>query len=233
MIMLFVAIGCDKSEKPNEIKAKVENASKYRNVVKVKLMVYDRTTSERHGNVNVFTDHYVEIANGKWKNGGFTMEFPKTLAQNHIRPLINSNSPTQIYYKQPTMTINDENVRVVDAYFVGVDKKGNAVAIFSPVKIAENDNTKAFYTYADSDITISGYTKSEGHAIPEHEDAPSWFEETTNYSVEWKKGWNVWSFSSNYTITGYTLIITKQWTTASVSGLKWYGSEEYLHIFQN
>jgi hypothetical protein len=105
--------------------AKVENASEYSSIVAVKLMVYDLSVN-RH----------VEFARGEWKNGGFTIELPQTLAPNHLRPLIGqvgANHPTNIL-AQPTMVINNENVSIVDAYFVGVDENSNAVATFSPVK---------------------------------------------------------------------------------------------------
>ena len=247
VVALFVAAACNKPEKVDEneflyankvesIHAKIENASQYRNVAIVKLMVYDRTTNETHGNVNVFTDHYVEIARGEWKSGGFTIELPKTLDPNHIRPLIGDiggNHPTNIYFKQPTMTTSEENVKVADAYFVGIDKNGNVVATFSPLNMVENGNTKAIFVYVDSDVTISGYIKREGHAIPAHEGAPSWFEVTTNYSVEWEKGWNVLFLSRTHLATGFTMITTEQWASTFVSGLRWYGSEENLHMFQN
>jgi len=219
--LLFTSCNKDNDININEIKAKVENASKYSNVVEVKLMVHDR-------NIN----KYVELARGKWKDGSFTIIPPKALGQNNINALIrDGRHPTNIHFVQSTMTISNENVRVGNIYFVGVDKRGNAVATFSPVKEDEDGYTETIFTYVDSDVTIFGYTYGEGHTHPANEDAPSWFEITTTYSVEWKKGWNVWCFSRHHTRVDYTVITTEQWSTTPVSGLKWHGSDENLWKF--
>ena len=254
-VVFFAATGCEKNNDlntneftPQANTAKVENASKYSNVVEVKLMVYDRTTSEIHDNVNVFTNHYVEIARSDWKDGSFTIVLPETLTSNYLYPLINNNSlPTTIVDIPSTMFVSDENVRITGAYFVGVDKDGNAVATFSPVKIdaaffdenivgdgIKDAYTEAVFTFVNSDVAISGYTEGWGNYIlVADSDYPGRFKETTNYSVEWKKGWSIWFFSRSQTRKSDTMIITQQWTTTPVSGLKWHGSKENLHLFQN
>ena len=201
--------------------AKVENASKYTNVVEVKLMVHDRSINK-----------YVKLAHFDWKNGGFTIELPETLDPNYFDTLIRGDMwPTRIVNMTPNISISNENVKVSDVYFVGVDKYGNVIATFSPVNIVEDGYTEAIFTYVDSDVTISGYTYGEGHAYPACPECPSWFVETTTYSVEWEKGWNIWFFSRSNTIEGHVIIYTEQWSNTSVSGLKWYGSEENLWRF--
>jgi len=213
--------------------AKVENASKYRNVFEVKLMVYDKTTSRTNGNVTTFIDHYVELARSKWKDDGFSIPFPETLASNHFRALIRyGRPPTLIDHIQSTMAISNENVKVSDVYFVGVDKNDNVVATFSFVNTDEDCRTEAIFTYVDSDVTISGYTVKEGHAQPAYEGAPSWIEKTTTYSVKWEKGLNIWFFSTSNTIESYKMITSEKWSIDPVSGLKWFGSEENVWKFQ-
>jgi len=212
----------------------IENASKYSNVAEVKVMVYDRTTSKINSNDTVFVDCYDVIARGEWKDGGFAIALPETLAPNHLRALIHGGSnSTNIEFLQSTMNISSENVKVADAYFVGVDKDGKVVATFSPVMKDEDGYSEAIFTYFDSDVIISGFTEVNGHAIPAYEDAPNWFEKTTNYSVKLKKLWNVWFFSSYRTKEGDTMIIKEQWSNNPVNGLKWYGSENNLFKFEN
>jgi hypothetical protein len=213
----------------NELRlcVKVENASEYNDVVEVKLMVFEKyDTTKSPGGGSFITTHRIEVARGEWKNGGFTIELPKTLAPNHLRPFIGEvgvNNPTNILV-HPTTIISNQNVRIADAYFVGVDKGGNAIAIFSPVNMIDKYNyVETFFTFVDSDATISGYTKREGHAHPACPDCPSWFEQTTNYLIEWKKGWNVWNISTSHTTTGNIAITTKQWSTKSVNELRWSG----------
>jgi len=210
--------------------AVVENSSQYNNVVEVKLMMFERydTTVWPGGSLTITTPH-IEVARGEWKNGGFTIELPKTLALNHFRPLVGqvgANQPTNINFAQSTINISNKNVRVADAHFVGVDNDGNEVAIFSPLRTIDNNYfTDVFFTFADSDVTISGHTKQEGHAMPACPECPSWFETNTVYSIEWKEGWNVWCTSTSFTTVDYTVIETKQWTISSESRLRWSGKD--------
>ena len=241
MVLLFfvtTAVGCDNSNPPTidnrvqYIHAKVENASEFNNVVEVKLMVFDRYDIVITSSI----ERYVELVRGDWKNGSFTIELPKMLDPSHLRPLvggIGANRPTNIAFAQRTMDINNRNVRIVDAHFVGIDKDGNIIAVFS----LSNRNggyagTEVLFTYVDSDVTISGHTRREGHvmSVP---GGPTWFEEITNYSINWEKGWNVWYYLKSSTVTDRIWIRTNQWSTTPISGLKWHGSKENLWKFQN
>jgi len=220
IMLLILAAGfssCAKTDRlieENELYVKVENASEFSNVAEVKLMMYDASNNR-----------WIELAQSDWKDGGFIIELPETISSNYLHALdingflINIATP-------PTITVSNKNVKVRTPLFCGFDKDGKEVAYFRPSAIDENGNAKdVFFTYVDSDVNISGYTKAEGHAIPACPDCPSWFKQTTTYSIKWKKGWNVWWTSSDYTVAGYTLIETRQWSTAPVSELKWYGSE--------
>jgi hypothetical protein len=206
--------------------AKVENASKYNNVVEVKVIAHD---------FNIGRD--VELASSNWKDGGFTIELPKTLDSSYFTALIRGSGwTTRIVDKPSTLTISNENVKILDVYFAGIDKNGSVIATFSPVKTNEDGSTEAIFTYVDSDVTISGSTQGWGWQIlaPDApDDTPDEFRKTTTYLVELKKGWNVWFFSRSETITDRIAIIRDQWSTTPISGLKWRGSEENLWRFQN
>jgi len=216
-LMLIVAVSSCKKGGDNSdegmLYVKVENASEFSNVAEVKLMVYDRSI-----------DMNIELTNGEWKDGGFTIEL-SMLDPNYCYTLANSGFPTSIANIPPTMTISNNNVKVGNVNFCGVDENGNLVTHFYPF-IDENGTTnRAFYTYVDSDVTISGYTEESGYYhIIEGSNAPEEFKQTTTYSVKWEKGWNVWFVSRSQIREGDIMIITEQWSTAPVSGLKWYGS---------
>ena len=211
------------------ITAKVENASEFSNVVEVKFIVEETDTNERDG----ITRRFVEIARSDWKDGGFTIELPKMSAPNQLFPIDYGGRGAITINVQPTLTISNENAKVKEGYFVGVDEDGNVVACFLLRENVDNmDVSSAWFTYADSDVTISGYSKLEGAANPR----PGYgdynrFEFITTYSIDWKKGWNVWFFSSFRTITDNTSLTTVRHTTTHNCGLKWYGSIPYdYHI---
>ena len=222
------------SENPDEvetnivtkIEAKVENASKYSNVVAVVLKGYDRST-----------DKNIELARGDWKDGGFIIVLPKTVYPNYYHALINNDREYMTIIDPPsTVSISNKNVKVFHARFFGVDKDDNMVTRFYPLKIDKNGYAQdAFLTYVDSDVTISGYTEREGtFTYTEYDNARFemlhiqhiwWKKITTTYSIKWKKGWNVWFFSrSGNTQTPSTA--TEKWASTPVSKLKWYSTED-------
>jgi len=199
--------------------ARVENASKYSDVVEVKLIVYDLST-----------DRYVEVARSNWKDGGFTIILPKALDPNYLHSFIHYDGlPSTITHVSSTLTISNKNVKILNVSdFIGVDKDGNAVTRFYPFKVDKDGNFNVVrFIYVDSDATISGYIKTET-AIAEFDDDKNgdiWYvwEKTMNFSLKWKKGWNVWLHSRSYTKTERTII--EQWTTTSESELKWSGED--------
>jgi len=220
-IVLIVAgsfSSCEEDISSSEsIVAKVKNADEFSNVLVVKLMECDFS----------FFSRSVELARGDWKDGGFTIVLPKTLNLNTMEALIHSNCyPTNTMVVQPTMTISNENAKIKNVQFVGFEKNDNAVASFTLFKADKMDIDQAVFTYVDSDVTISGYTKVEGPANPQlgHGDYNR-FEIITTYSVEWKKGWNVWFYSRYpHKIIDNTAVTTEQWTSIPVSSLQWRGS---------
>ena len=215
--------------------AKVANASEFSNVVAVKLTVFDRFDTTMWGNGNLsITERRVEISRGDWKDGSFTIELPQTLAPNHLRPLVGdrgANHPTNMRgVAQTAVDISNGDVRIVDALFVGIDKNGNAIATFSPIR-SERDRhgqteVSAFFTYVDSDVTIAGY-RIFGFHVQSMPGFPAWLEETITYSVKWENGWNVWYRSTHSTVDNDRgmFIASTQWSTTPIYGLKWYGTE--------
>ena len=208
------------------INAKVENASRYNNIVEVRIIMY---------NSNIDKD--VELARGEWKDGGFTISLPKTVDKNYLHALINNNKEYMTISDPPsTLSISDQNTKVWHAILWGVDKYGNMITRFYPLEIDEDGNGQdAFFTYVDSDLTISGFTERENatFAFTEYDNAryrgvdlmlASWDKITTTYSVNWKKGWNVWSFSRFSNMSEKTA--TEKWASTSGNILKWYADED-------
>jgi hypothetical protein len=228
LVFLFAITGCDKFEKSDdnenslvEIFAKVENPSRFSDVVEVKLVIFDDTGTQ------------IELARGDWENDGFRIILPKTLNPNNLYTLINSSSinsgitPT-INNASPTMTISDRNVKVVNADFLAFDKDGNQVTYFFLAEIDKDGNKVpsgiTYFTYVDSDVTISDYTEEKvlkGWSGDITIGDPILYEwtKTTTYSIDWKKGWNVWRFTGSESFQDKTII--EEWTTIPISSLVW------------
>ena len=227
-LWLFSTAGCSEIENPDEdglyLYAKVENASEYKNVVTVKLMLMGD----------------IELARGKWKGDGFTIFLPKMIKSNCLHALINNNRERwTIIDPPPTVTISNENVKVYNACFWGFDKKNNMVTRFYPIGIDEDGFAQdIYYTYVDSDVSISGYKERMNDTVTPTDHANernkgtvmrvSFGKITTTYLVNWKRGWNVWGFSyftnisEVHSIEEYTA--TEKWTSAS--NPKWYSAED-------
>jgi len=212
-----------------EITVKVENASEYSHVVEVKVYGHNRSTGS------------IELARGDWKGDGFTIELPKTVNQNYLLPisedwlwLTTFESPPFIIMdltKVDTLsnlTISNKNVRFIESiYFGGYDINDLLVATFSAYKYDGGTTNHVLLTYVDSDVTISGYNRKSVYSIYDalcHDCSPHFSEITKTYSIEWKKGWNVWYLSTLRTgIPGRITTSTEHWSTAPVCGVKWYG----------
>ena len=214
---LFSTTGCSELENSDEdglfLYAKVENASEFSNVVTVILK-----TGE------------IELARGKWKDDGFTIFLPKTVDSNYLRT-ISMFLPTAIIDPPSTLTISgNKNLNFLSAYFWGYDKDGNYIARFSPYdREYPHWDGIPYFTYIDSDLTISGY-------IEEDVLAPIWnvidshilynWKKTTTYSIEWNKGWNFWRFSGTQSLLELG-IMTEEWSTTPKDRVKWMGVAKY------
>ena len=193
------------------INAKVEDASKYSDVVSVILTAphpYNPCGVEYmliEGAESPPCDEYIELARGEWKDGGFTIELPKTKETDYLEPL---NLP-------PTLSISNKNVKFKDSGFIGMNKDGFGLYGFYLMKQSvEGDVSRAIFRYIDSDVTISG-----NHQIV----YSSTYELSVTYSIDLKKGWNVWYYSSSISRVDGKIIVVEQWSSTPVSGLKWYG----------
>jgi len=228
MPCLFL-ISCDKPELYTQvvtkIEAKVENASKYSNVVEVILMAHNGSFYE-----------FVELARGDWNGEGFSVELPEMVDTKYLHSLINVSGYYMTIINPPsTVSISNKNVKVDNVAFFGVDKDDNVVTRFYPIEI-DNDGygQDVYCTYVDSDVTISGYTKrkNDTFAWTEYDNARysgdvmfvSFDKITTNYSIKWEKGWNVWTFSRFGDTKTNTA--TEKWAPATISRIKWYSAED-------
>ena len=171
----------------NQLTVTVENGAKYDNVIdRVKLMMYD------HEGKRV-----VALATGKWSNGGFTIELPKTVDAKYLVPAVEQ------YNYLSNLTVSNINAKIGHASFIGYDKDDNIVAAIYYGKWDFNFSIGAYYYYADCDVDIFG--KDEEVLMKQ------------DYSLNYKKGWNKY-----YQISP---MVVGEWvrsTTNVVNGLKWW-----------
>jgi len=235
VLVLLLFAGCNSSEieKPQDgndkvINARVENASEFSNVADVKLLANPFSPMEQF-------NESVEIAYAEWKNGGFIINFPKTVNSSYLYPPIHDGKwkvrlpvatggfrSDNIYFESlSSVTISNENVKIVNTEIWGVDENARWIAPFSLIRLIDEYNfTKAVFTYVDSDVTIFG----SNVVINEFGNPP--FEVHNIYSIEWKKGWNVWYLTKSRTVTNDgTPILTRKWSSIPADGLKWHGEE--------
>lgn len=222
VVTLFTTIGCSKIEKPSNevscINAKVENASKYSNIVEVKLMIFDL------GSYN-----YIELARGNWEGDGFTILLPEKIDPNYLQVSDNSGLLNPINDPSSNTTINNKNAKAGTASFCGIDKDGNEVTWFYPIKIDEDGNAKeVFFSYLDADVIISGYDITEAmQDIMDKESKMRFFglvKTTTIYSLNLKKGWNAWWLLNFVSVAKMRII--NEWSTTPISIQKWYSFED-------
>jgi len=220
---IFLLFHCTKLEDDFYLYTKVENASEFDDVVEVRLMMFSNT------------DGFIELARGKWHGKGFKMKLPKAIDPNYLNTyLFGSFLPSDVVDDPPsTLTITGEkNVKIVEnASFYGYNKYGERIACFSPYHNSDLV-IDANFTYADSNITLSGYIVEEGiGAFYDIIGNPNFYEWkiTTNISIEWNKGWNFSHYTSDRPIKppGYIPsaleITTLEWATTPNSIIKWRG----------
>ena len=192
--------------------AKVEDASLHSNIDKVKVQLIGN-----FGDVKI-----VDIYCSDWKDGCFTFSLPKTVNPNYLGTY---------HYVNQSIPVGNENVKVGEVYFLGFNKDGYRVTGLTHAGKTEDGYVEAFYTYVDSDATIFGdYAKLRN--VLEKDDngdcIPCLWEINTTFSVELKKGWNIWYLSSSVSRTERT--IKERWSTIPVRGLKWYFVGDFAAI---
>ena len=221
LLLLMGLFSCTKNEDNRSINidnlsAQVKNASSFNSIAEVKLLIYD-----------ISANRDTELAFGDWKNDGFTIVFPKILESKYLHTIIrgewwwslaNSNyfAPSTVIDTMSTISISNKNIKITDACFSGVNKDGLGITFFSldnvgGISFRNESFTEAIFTYVDSDVTIYGYNRNRSDL-------------TKEYSINWKRGWNVWYRSVSHMRRGESIITKEQWTTTPVNGLKWYGN---------
>ena len=216
-VLCLTVTACDNDEpRVAYLHVKVEDASRFGNVVTVKLMGVDRTNN-----------HWLaEVARGDWKGNGFTMVLPRNINPNYLYTLIGNYG--LIAHTPSTMIVSNRNVKVGDFQFWGIDSDGNRVVRFYPYKIDENGNAKSVvFTYANSAVTISGYAErgtTFTGICEERENVTITYVgiRHTIYSINWERGWNVWIFSSVFR-PDPERTVTEEWTSTSIDRLIWRG----------
>lgn len=231
VVTLFAATGCEmigelndvESNVVTKIEVKVENASKYSNIVSVKLMVFALSIGD-----------YIELARGDWKGDGFTIVLPETVEQNYLQVSeYNRGLLEPIDNSSLTMIISNRDVKAGTAHFYGVDKDGNFVTSFYPLKINESGAAdESFFSYVNSNITISGHDETE--AVQDFEVNGIRYialvKTSTTYSIDLKKGWNVWWLSNVRCEQDFT--ITNKWSTTHIDKQKWYSFEDKWELLR-
>ena len=210
-------------ESLESIDAKVENAEKFNGIVSVKLMVYDLSI-----------DAYTELARGDWKDGGFTIEFPKTLDSRHLQVSeYNRGLLEPIADPSLTISVDNRNAKAGTARFFGVDKDGNFVTSFYPVKINEDGKAdEAFYSFVDREVTLVGHDAKEAMQDFEVNGVIliALVKTSTTYFVKLNKGWNTWWLSSIRCEQEFSY--TNKWSTSPISKLKWYSFEDKWEVIK-
>ena len=222
VVALFATTGCGKHEQDvlyicmntgeNHCGILV-NASKYSDLSVVTLTLL-------HSDFRDF-----EIAHGARTDGGITIMLPETLETTYLQEF-NINGRRIM---PPTVTVSNPEVKMLTvSWFYGVDIDGYAFVNLWPRVIDENDIGKnvfhyaasARFVYVDSDLTISGYSESMFDVIPaEGYKGPHQWTQKTTYSIDCKKGWNVWWTSSTWHEP--TAHITAEYSTTPIGKLYW------------
>ena len=129
------------------------------------------------------------------------------------------------------MQISNKNVKAGTLFFDGIDKDGNIVTSFYPLKINDDGSAdEIFYSYVDADVDIHGYAEREDIADFEIDGIKyiAFVKTITTYSVELTRGWNTWWLSNIRNEKEFKY--TNKWSTASISILKWYSFEDRCEL---
>jgi len=259
LILASIATSCNdngKEEPPFEetpnsvvIHAQVENAEELGDISRVS--VFTRLTDLDSAWPIITRDSLV--AYGDWKDDGFTIKLPKTIDRNLLYSLVTERMSTGWIYDDlrmeipflasfgavgiglfrgaidSTTFISNRNVKGVTIEFLGLQRAGaGGLFSFFPTKIVDGVSIQTVFTYVDSDVTILG------NNIQRYDDIFPGFDFPHRhhiYSIEWRRGWNVWYLSRSETINDDGIsVITTQWSSQPpIEGLRWQGMERNRH----
>ena len=108
---------------------------------------------------------YDVIAQAPYKNNGFTLELPATMAAKYLEPI----------EVEEGVTVSDRNAKYYELEeFSGFDKDDETIGYFY---LGDEDDSNVSWLYVDRDVTVKGEYNYEDY--------------TEKYDVKLKKGWNV------------------------------------------
>ncbi|MDR2148371.1 MAG: hypothetical protein LBE91_18165 [Tannerella sp.] len=158
---------------------------------------------------------YVEIARAPYQNNGFTLKLPLTVQDKYLF-LLAEDMPSG-------MTVSDKTVKwIPNTYIEAYDKNDENIGEFyfndHERNYADDEQSGAFWAYADGNVTLKGEIKE----IDEE-----WNEEYIyKFDLDLQKGWNIlydrWTESHDNS-TGrdmYTVTVTTQ--KPSGANYQWY-----------
>jgi len=205
---LFIAVlavaaaltSCNKDDDGagDKITAKVENASELSEVKTVKLVAWIVSSEENE-----------EIASADFKNGGFTLNLPATLASKYLYPLA-EDMPS-------TITLSNMNAKMAEVSIYGYNSAGDRIASFNCSKEDGNTEYGMYWLYTDSNVTISG---TETDEYEEYDEVY-----ISVFSLSLKKGWTAVYVTYTRTTQGGKTTYKSEYKNSPISGLKWYGYE--------
>ena len=152
--------------------------------------------------VKALLEEETEIASVDYNNGIFVIEIPETAVKD--QNLINI---TDIFFDVPSeIAISEPNAKGTYLSIFGY-KDDEAFGEFWHHKYTDTRNTSATFVYVDRDLTIIGSAEVDN-------DGDTF---TDEYSLDLKKGWNIF-----YHIYSESSVSDYKTTTEPQSGMKWY-----------
>ena len=154
--------------------------------------------------VKVVIDYDAVVAEGNFKNNGFTINLPENVSNNYLE---------DISYEMPKgIKVSDASAKIGFIEIEGY-KSDEYVDDFAYGKIMLDGKkfsiVVGLYVYVDKNVKITGsYTEEDGVTL------------NTTFSVSLKKGWN----NMFVTFSGQegSNTMTAKWTTSDPGGLEWY-----------
>ena len=132
-----------------------------------------------------------EIAAGMYANGGFTLTLPSTPNGNFLYGI------EETFGNESDIKYSNKNAKIsVVVIFEAYDKDDEYVGEFYCGKFDATTEIDVNFIYADRDVTVTG-------SVGEKDD-------TMDYSVSLKKGWNMVYYTEN------------EVSTKEKTGMKWY-----------
>ena len=211
MIVSAAAVSCSKDPKNNgdgsgdKITVTVENASDYGDVKTVKLYVVQNYVDDSKDAV---------IASGDFKNDGFTLNRPATIASKYL------SSFSAMLGEYSTVTVSNKNAKFADnLYILGYNSSDNMpIAQFGCFKKEGNIQYVKVWWYVDSDVTLSGAAEYiRGNQYNE-----SWIT-IYDYSLSLIEGWNDIYVTRTETTVLDEKTVKYEFKNSQISGLKWFG----------